>query len=257
MPGEENLESDAPLDINAILTGGTSGQPETTPGSGDGTGDQQGSGVNAAFKFGGRSYADQKAAEAAHNKLYGKYSESQSLIKQLREAMSNPALFAKFSKDPEFAEILAKLGIQQVEEETERELDAEAQERSGVTVESLAEQIKVDRASFALEREESRFERKLGRDLTDDEHNAIVRIIGSAPSLSFEQAYKLAFHDKLLKEAAAKAAGQKPGNGRPRPTPPGIPGTKLDLKKSITDMNPQEWRESIRQSPDFQNLLNP
>ena len=254
MQDEMNQGSDAPPDIGAILAGGTSADADTTEGGGSGTGTGQGS---DGFKFGGKSYADQKTAEAAHNKLYGKYSESQGLLKQLKDSLSNPALFAKYSKDPAFAEILGKLGIQQAEEDLEREVDEEEAGRGGMDIQSLHEQIKVDRASFSLEREETRFERKLGRDLSDDEHNAIVRIIGDAPSLTFEQAYKLAFHDKLMREAAEKSAGGgRPQNGnRPRPTPPGIPGTKLDLKKNIVDMNKEEWRQSIRQSEAFQNLI--
>ena len=260
MPGETNPGSDAPLDINAILTGTSEGSDPTGAG-GAGTGGEQGSGEGQqGFKFGGRSYADQKAAEAAHNKLYGRYSESQGLIKQFKElASKNPARFAELAKDPEFAEVLAKLGIQQAEEDLDREIEEEREERDSVTIESLAEQIRVDRASFALERDEARFERKLGRDVTDEEHNTVMKLFATGLPLSFtyENVWKLAFHDKLLKEAATKAAGSKPGGNRPRPTPPGIPGTKLDLKKAVTDMNPAEWREAVRQSPEFQGLMNP
>src|SRR3990167_4801363 len=130
MPGETNPGSDAPLDINAILTGTSEGSDPTGAG-GAGTGGEQGSGDGQqGFKFGGRSYADQKAAEAAHNKLYGRYSESQGLIKQFKElASKNPARFAELAKDPEFADVLAKLGIQQAEEDLEEELDERSEER--------------------------------------------------------------------------------------------------------------------------------
>ena len=262
MPDEMNLESGTPSDITSILQG-TSDSSETTQGAGGATGDQTGSGEGqSAFKFGGKTYASQKEAEEAHNKLYGKYSESQATFNKLKEALKNPQLFQQLSKDPNLAPILAKMGIQAQEEELEEELEADefGNEQANLPpqLQKLAQQMKVDLAYNALDREKWSFERKLGRSMTPEESDSVMGIIAKADSLTVSEAWKLAFHDKLLKEAAEKAAAKNPQNGnRPRPLPPGIPGAKLDLKKNIADMSRDEWRESVRQSPDFQKLLGP
>ena len=193
---------DAQLDINAILTGGTSETSDTTKGTDAAAGGQGSDG--SPFKFGGRSYKTQQEAEQFQNKLYGKYSEGQALLNKLKEALTNPDLFKRFSEDPEFAPILAKLGIQQATEDLNKEVEEDARSSGNVTMEQLQNDIRFDRQAFKLEREEATFERTLKRDLTDAEHNAVVTLIAQVLNLSFDQAWKLAMHDKLMKEAAEK-----------------------------------------------------
>lgn len=253
--GGDAGSSDA-FDISSILSPGTSGNADTAGAGGAGSGESQDTG--AAFKWGGKEYKSQAEAEQAHNKLYGKYSEQQSTFKQLKEALKNPKLFAQFSKDPAFSSILAKLGIQQQEEEVDAEIEGDAAEQGGGSYQQLVQDIKLERATSQLEREEWRFERQLGRPLTKPEREGILNIIEKAPSLSYEMAWKLANHDRLLKEAAEKAAksGPRQGVNRPPPTPLNIPGVKLDTKKGVGEMNQAEWREHLRASPEFQNLFN-
>lgn len=252
-----NQEQDGGLDLSAIFSPSTSGDTDTTGGTGAKGGlNQAPGGQSDGYKFGGRSYKTQQEAEQAHNKLYGKYSEQQSMLNQLKGALKNPKLFAELSKDPAYAQILAKLGIQQAEEEMDAEAEEDEREAGEVSVQSLAQQIKMDRAQFSLEREESKFERKLGRDLKSDERDAILAMIGRAPELTYEEAYKLAFHEKLLKEAQARAGANGRGTvNRPPPTPLNIPGVKLDTKKAVGEMSKAEFREHLRQSPEFQGLM--
>ena len=244
---------DAQLDINAILTGGTPDTSDTTKGTDASAGGQGSDG--SPFKFGGRSYKTQQEAEQFQNKLYGKYSEGQALLNKLKEALTNPELFKRFSEDPEFAPILAKLGIQQAKEDLDKEVEEDTRSSGNMTMEQLQNEIRFDRQAFKLDREEAAFERTLKRELTDEEHNQVVTLIAKVPDLSFAQAWKLAMHDKLLKEATEKSTASRLQGNRPRPTPPGIPGTNLDLKKAVTEMNSAEWREAVRQSPEFQNLM--
>lgn len=260
MPDETNAASDAELDIQSILTG-TSSEEETT-----GETAQAGQGTQAAaeFKFGGRSYKTQADAEKAHNTLYGKYAEQQGILNQLKAALKDPAKAAALANDPQWAPIMAKLGIQQASEEIDRE--EQEDKLAGRDYSKLPPELQtfiydqqVEAAGYKLDREEWAFERKLGRAVTDEEHNAVMRIIARAQDLTYEEAWKLANHDKLLKEAAQKA-NAKGANGnqpnRPAPRPGFVPGVKLDLKKSITDMSKAEFREHLKQSDEFKKLLS-
>lgn len=245
------------MDIASMLDG-TSGQ-DTTADSGNSSANQGSLGqeMSDVFKFGGRAYKSQSEAEKAHNQLYGKYSETQNIVKQLKAALKDPRKLAQFQKDPEMAPILAKLGIQQAEEEVEaEEAEANSQDQSP---ESFIEQLQVDRAGLAMEREEWAFERKLGRPITDEEHDAVMRIIARAGTLSYAEAWKLAFHDKMLRELQQKQKQEAEKRNRPKPGPAAgfIPGVKMDLKKPLSQMSPAEAREHLRNSEEFRNLMNP
>lgn len=248
---------DDSMDIASMLDG-TSSQQDTTNGSGDPSQDQgQLSGEMAdVFKFGGRAYKTQQEAEKAHNQLYGKFSESQNVLKQLKAALRDPAKLAQFQRDPSMAPILAKLGIQQAEEDMEAEEEARQQQESDP--QSYAEGLAQDRAGLALDREEWAFERKLGRSITDDEHNAVMRIIARAGTLTYAEAWKLAFHDKMLRDAQARQKAEVQKLTRPKPGPGAhfIPGVKMDLKKPLSQMTNAEAREHLRNSDDFKNLMN-
>lgn len=250
-------QPDDSMDIASMLDG-TSGSPESTFDGGNPSQDQGSLGqeMSEVFKFGGRQYKTQQEAEKAHNQLYGKFSESQNVLKQLKAALKDPAKLAQFQRDPAMAPILAKLGIQQAQEEFEAE-EAE-QDSQEFTPESFIQQLQVQSAQTALDREEWNFERKLGRPVTDDEHNAVMKIITRAGTLSYAEAWKLAFHDKMLREAQArqKAEVEKLKSPRPRPSAGFIPGVKMDLKKPLTQMTNAEAREHLRNSEDFKNLMS-
>ncbi len=244
--GQGDTGSDGGFDINQVL--GTS--PSDTAGTmGDGQDAAQGQEVQstgAKFKFGGREWENQQAAEKEFGKVWGKYSDQNGILNKIKSALKNPEDIKQLSRDPLWAEILGKLGVQtatrEIDERRERE-SAEAPQ----DFQSLRDEVAVERATMRLEREKWGFERRLGRDVSQDEENAILAIIESSPSLTYEQAYKLAFHDKLLKEAATKAQGNgRPGGPRPPPPPSFIPGRKLNLKKPVGEMNREEAREDLR-----------
>ncbi len=199
-------QPDIAADIDSILSGGTS-QNDPTPGSA--LAPQQQGQQNQGYKFGGRSYQSQQEAEKAHNQLYGKYSEQQQLFNKLKSALKDPEAYRQFAQNPEWRDILGKLGVEEAEAEYE---EAQAQESGGPAIQNLPpqlqeayRQIQIDRETFKLDREEAGFEKKLGRPVSAEEHNAVMSIIAKADSLTYEQAFKLAFHDKPVKEAAAMA----------------------------------------------------
>lgn len=255
---EQMGQPDDSMDIASMLDG-TSGSTDTTGGSGAQSQDQGqlGQEMSDVFKFGGRAYKTQQEAEKAHNQLYGKFSESQSVLKQLKAALKDPAKLAQFQRDPAMAPILAKLGIQQAEEELEAE-EAGAQDGQEMTPESFMQQLSIDRAGLSLEREEWAFERKLGRPITDDEHDAVMRIIGRAGTLTYAEAWKLAFHDKMLRAAQERQKQEREKLTRPKPGPGAhfIPGIKMDLKKPLNQMSPAEAREHLRNSQEFKDLMS-
>lgn len=234
--------------LDTIL--GTSGDTDTA-----GTGQDQSQaaqGDKAAqgpFRFANREYPNQSEAEKAFNKIYGKFSDSQGLQKQLVNLLRrDPDALRELAKDPEWADTLAKLGIdaatRDVNERQERDRAEGPQDWD-----QYRSELDVERHQFRLEQEQWKFEKRLGRDLKPEELREVYGIIENSPSLTMEQAYKLAFHDKLLREAAAK--GQN-GTGRPqidRPKPPpalGIQGEKLDLSKPIHKMTKAEQDAAFR-----------
>jgi len=250
---------DASAEINALLGIGSSDTDSTetqTASALQTQGDVDGQAKSDVFKFGGRAYKTQQDAEKAHNNLYGKFSDQQNTLNKFKAALRNPEMLKTLSGDPEMVQVLAKLGIQEAQE-SRREREAQLQqENAEFTPEKLHEAILMDRAAIQLEREEMRFERKMGRNVTDEEHNTVYEVIQRAPSLTYAEAWKLAFHDKMLQDAAQKQAA-KVKQDRPAPTPMSrmIPGVKLDLKKDISQMSRAEAREALRMDPDFQNLV--
>lgn len=260
--GDQNMggDSGSEMDIQSILTG-TSGSTDTTQGSGLGGSSQSGSQSEGGYTFAGRTFkGGQKEAEAWANKVYGQSSEQKGIINWLKtKGLKDPELLSQLAQDPEWADTLAKLGIEVGADATRGEdVDENEYAEGDDSPQAIMNQLKVDRAGFALEREEMAFERKLGRQVKEEEHNQVMGIIERAPSLSYAEAWKLAFHDRMLKEAHMKAqqGGQGSRRGNRPPPIPGIPGTKVDPKKSITEMSPSEWRESLRQSDEFQNLMS-
>lgn len=253
------------FDLSSIL-GGTSGDSDTTGAAGQGSqaagSGEAGDGSQQGYKFGGRAYRDQTEAEKAHNQLYGRYSEQQSMVNRLKSLLkTDPEAVQRLASNPQWRDIMAKLGIQAAEEEYEEEEAADPNSnfdwgKVPAPMRQLYEQQQVSMAQIGLEREKWGFERSLGRQMSVEENDQVMKTIQRAPSLSISEAWKLVNHDKLLKEAQAKAQA----NGRPkvnRPSPiPGIPGMKVDLKKDPSKMGAAEWREHLKNSDEFKQLLS-
>lgn len=248
------------MDLDQLL-GGTSPDGETTPGlqgglPGQGDGLQ---GQNAAYKFAGRSWkGGQREAETAFNKVYGKYSESQGLINQLKQiAQTDPELAEQLMQNPQLAGILAKLGI----EGAERSIRGSGPREGQVSAEDYQRELVIERNQNRILREEWGFERKLGRPLTEREQQAVYKQIERSENLTYEEAYFLAHREQILKRQAQANAGQgqglpQQGGGRPKPPPRSMPGTPAPGKKGVADMSEQEWKDNLRQSGIVKELMS-
>jgi hypothetical protein len=206
-----------------------------------------------AFKFAGREYPDQASAEKAWKQLYGKYSESQGVMKTVKEALKNPDLLEALSEDPAWADIFAKLGI---ESATER--PGQGQEEVGSQQDRVYHEMQVRQDAQDLQMEEIRFERELKRDLSPEERRNTYAIIKRASSLSFKEAWQLANHERLLKEARTNGARPQQSRtpGRPAPPPVNAPGSQVNTRKPVNKMNDHEWKENMRNDPEFRELFN-
>lgn len=232
------------------LRGGLSGQ------GADLTGGQE------AYKFGGRTWkGGQQQAETAFNKMYGKYSESQGLVNQLKQVIQqDPELAAQLAQDPRFAGIFAKLGIENAERMAQGDPRYRQQEMSP---DDFRREIGIERHQNRILREEWAFERKMGRPLTEAEQQAVYKQIDRSENLSYEEAYFLAHREQLLRSRAqagaaegAQAAGASLAGGRPKPPPRSMPGTPAPGKKSVSNMSEQEWKENLRQSGIVKELMS-
>lgn len=245
-------------DVFDTIMNPSAGNPAGPGGKVDLTDSTQGNRGSEAYKFAGREWkGGQSEAEKWAKQMYGKYSETQGFRNQIEKALKggNPELLQTLANDPEWAPILGKLGIQAAEQEIERE-DSESPE---VTHQTVMQELYRERARTGLEREAWQFERQLGKTLSDDEWNATMKMIQKASSLSFSEAYKLANHDRLIAELSKKQAQNTPARNagsRPKPLPRGIPGTNYDMSKKPEEMGADEFREHIRNSPEFQKLLS-
>lgn len=249
-------------DILDIL-GGTSAQADPTAGGMEGATAGQGQDGKGAFSFAGRSYADQPAAEKAHNALYGKYSGQQETFNKLKKALEDKETLQALAQNPEWRDIIGKVGIkldaEEVEEETAGEPGADFDWSSlPPPMQQAYHEFGVERTMLGLEREERLFERKLKRELTDDEHNAVMDVVARVGDLTFEEAYKLAFHDRMLKEAVEAQRRQAKPQGLNRLSPPPAlrAGTAMSTKKGVADMSKGEFREHLRNSDEFKQLLS-
>lgn len=262
------------FDIGSFLQG-TSAEADTTGGAGaqgqPATSPEgqlaQGQSQQQAFTFGGRQFKSREEAEKTFNQLYGRHSENQGLLNAIRKGLQSgdPKILQALAQNRELAPILAKMGLQRAEdnlreEEPDRE-DFERQiEQLPAPLRQLHERLELRAARMELVDERRDFEEKLGRRVSGEELKATMAIIARAQELSFEEAWKLAHHDRLLREAHAKAqqtAARRPSAGnRPAPTNPFVPGVKLDTKKPVAEMSRDEWREALRNSPEFQKMVH-
>jgi hypothetical protein len=219
----------------------------------------------ASIKLGGREYPSLTEADKAHRNLYGKYSESQGVLKWIKSNLKNPQAIAELAKLPGGQDIVAKLGLQQAQEEVEAAEAAEKSANQGFDAEKLPpqmrqlyEEMELREYRMQLRDEEREFQEELGRKIAVPEHNAVMEMLERAPSLSFKEAWTLVNHDKVLSDAVKKAQAGRPQTGNRPPPVPGlrsVPGVHLDLKKDPRDMSNDEFREYWKNSPEFQNLI--
>lgn len=258
-PGAGAPDASEGMDLDSLL--GTS--PEGDPTGGlqaglPGQGAETGAGASQPFKFAGRTFAGgQKEAEGAWNKIYGGYSERQGLVNALKKA--DPQTLAALSNDPKIGPILEKLGIQAAQEQFEA--DERGGESGQMSMEDLRMEIAIDRHQNSLLREEMAFERKLGRQMSDREHDAVMEMIARAESLTYEEAYYLAHRQQIMKQTATQnaAAQGAPGasqGGRPKPPPRSMPGTPNTGKKSMADMSEEEWKRNLKESGLIKEFLS-
>ena len=250
-------DATAGMDLDGLL-GGTSPSGETTPdlqGGFAGQGADQGAAAEA-YRFGGRTWkGGQREAEQAFNKLYGQFSEQKGLINALKGA--DAETLAILSRDPKFAQILSKLGIQAASQQ----FDAEQGEEREMSLEDVKREIAMERHQNRILREEWAFERKLGRAITEREQNAVYKMLEKAENLTYEEAYFLAHRQEILKRQAqaqtgAGAPAAPSGSGRPKPPPRSMPGTPAPGKKSVADMSEAEWKDNLRQSGIVKELMS-
>lgn len=251
------------LNLDAIL-GGTSPQGETTPDlqgsfSGQGGGNQ---GDGSGYRFANRTWKSQQEAEAAWNKVYGGYSEQRGLVNQLKEvARRDPELASALAaSDPKMAQILSKFGIEAATEESGLD-DPRGDGRSnGPSWEEVQHEWGVMQKQGALNQELWDFEREMGRRLSAQERNGILKQIERAENLTVQEAYFLANRTQILRQQAqqnAASAGQAPqAGGRPKPPPRSMPGTPAPGKKSVADMSEAEWKENLRQSGIIKEMMS-
>lgn len=260
---EDGSSPKAPQDAASIAV---------TPKGSSAQGQQQG-----AIKLAGREYKSLEDASKAHGALYGKYSENQQILNWFKERIKDPVVLEKLAGDPKWGDIAAKLGLQAAIEEMKSQRNEEEEEgeetpavdpsRLPAEVRPLWEHLERQRQEFAVWRElqqlrweESEFEKELKRPLTPEEKKAVYGLLERAQGLSVKEAWILTNHERMLKEAVAKASAKsapaKGREGRPAPVPgAGIPGVPLDLKKDPLKMSPMEWREYLKQTEEFQKLM--
>lgn len=207
------------------------------------------------YKFAGREYPNQQAAEKAYQKLYGSYSESKGILNTVKEALKNPELLEALSEDPKWAGILAKLGIEAATGQADQQQPQRGQQGQNQYDQQM-HQWAVQQDAHRIEMEEFRFERELGRALNPDERRATLDIIRRAESLSFKEAYQLANHERLLAEAGKRATAPRPASTRPAPPPSRVPGTKVNTQKPPNKMNEAEWKQSVMNDPEFRELMS-
>lgn len=256
-----SLEGSNPAESSLAQDMGMSGGAESpslgNPLMGDDASGQ--AGMTQGFKFAGKEYADRQSAEKAHQKLYGTYSETKGILNTVKKALANPELMEKLSEDPAWAEIFAKLGIEQSVENAERE-DQSSQRQGGQDQQTQEmHQWRVEREESKLEREAFRFERTLGREVKPTEHSKVLSIIARAPRLTYAEGWKLAMHDTLLQQRnqqGAQQPGQRPASNRPAPPPVRTPGTAAPSKKGVSSMNNSEWKANLANDPELRDLLS-
>lgn len=208
-----------------------------------------------AFKFAGRDYANQSAAEKAVKQLYGQFSDTKGLVNTIKKAMNDPELLEALKDDPKWAPILEKLGIDAATEDVRRQ---DRQTGQPQNQEQIYREWQIERDVDRIEREEYRFERQLGRPISPEERRNTLQMIKQADTLTYEQAYFLGNREQVMAQARQPAVqGGKPAGNRPAPPPVrGSQGGPLNTKKGVHQMKDPEWKENLRNSEEFKQILS-
>lgn len=243
--------------LSDIITGASAGADPAGGDLGAGSGD----GASGKFKFSGREWDNQQAAEKWANKTYGQLSESQGIIKMVKAILQDPERLRAASQDPNWAPILAKLGIEAAEDELGEsdEPTEEGEANPADREQELGRQLEVRMHRFDLKMELADLQEEIGRKMTDEEWNATLKLIQKHQSLTARDAYFLANRERIMSAQQKKLTEMKDAatkKARPRPLPTGVPGTHFDLKKKVEDMSDAEFREYVKSTPDFQALVS-
>lgn len=251
MPGEENLgELEGMLDSSSQDAGeqltqsfrDDNGQGENLLKTSQGSGSApQGS---QSEKLLAGKYKTPQDLEKGYLSQSKGYQQLSSRAKQLESMLQNPKFSAWAANDPEMREALGKLGYELQEEDT-RQDEREAGGRWNGDQNDPRFVAEVVRQENRMSWDQFRFERKLGRDLSEAEVRSVKQQIVMAPRLSWEQAWKLTPH--FEKEMAAKhekelaAAQRRSPVNRPRPvTPGGLAGPKTAQGKNALGLKDGE-----------------
>jgi hypothetical protein len=251
-PAESSLSNDLGMDLSDPGASGTSPEVSNPLLGESGTG----SAAQPQYKFAGKEYPNQQAAEAAYKKLYGSYSETKGIVNTVKEALNNPELLEALSEDPKWASIFAKLGIDTAIDQAERSDPSERAQEGSQQYQEQMRQWQIERDVDRIEREEYRFERELGRPLNPQERRATLDIIRRAESLTFKEAYQLANHERLVAESRKAAITPRQVSNRPAPPPSRLPGQKVSTQKPVNKMTESEWKANLASDPDIRELLS-
>jgi len=253
-PGGDSLSNDLGMDMTDQ---GASGLPSEVSNPLLGESDPA-QAAPAQYKFAGKEYANQAAAEASYKKLYGSYSETRGIVNTVKEALKDPDLLEALSEDPKWASIFAKLGIESATGgQGQRNDPSERQAQQGTPqYEQQMHQWAVQQDAHRIEMEEFRLEREMGRALNPDERRSTLDIIRRAESLSFKEAYQLANHERLLGEARKAGGTPRRVSDRPAPPPSRMPGQKVSTQKPVNKMSEAEWKANLANDPEIRELLS-
>lgn len=201
-------------------------------------------------------------ADAGQKLLAGKYKTPQELekaylgrdkqagqavskLQRLEQLIQNPRFSQLAQSDPEIREALGKLGYEMRREEARQEEQGDDWDGDESDPRFQIEMVKADNN---LRWELFNFGSQRGKPLSAEEDRAIRQVLTASPRLTVQQAWKLtANYEKDLKsreDARVSEAEKrfKPKGGRPQPNPMALPGQKLNLNKSVTEMNDAERR---------------
>lgn len=185
--------------------------------------------------------------------LAGKHA---SKLKQLEALIRDPRFQRLAAGDPDIKQSLGKLGYELRQQELEEARQDQSRGPQEFDENSSEFKLAALEEAMNLRWELFEFGQQRGKALSRDEEKAVRQVISMAPRLSVTQAYKLTnFYEQELKakEEAARARdaqGRFQKGNRPAPNPQLLPGQKLDLKKSVTEMNELERRAYLSELVD-------
>lgn len=189
-------------------------------------------------------YKTPQELEKAYQNSDKQAKQTLSKLQRLEQLIGSEKFQRLAQSDPDVREALAKSGYELRREESRQE----AQDDDWDGDESDPRfQIELVKADNNLRWELFNFGAQRGKPLSPEEEKAIKEVLVASPRLKVHQAWKLTpnFEKELKAKEDARLSEMekrfKP-KGRPQPNPMALPGQKLDLKKSVTEMNDAEKR---------------